>query len=96
LEPVNIVRLAAALVLDRTTLARNLQPLEQSGLIRVESGADLRERIVRMTPKGIDKLEEVFPYWQKAQNRVEKELTRQGLESLRGNLAELVSLTKSG
>lgn len=96
LEPVKIVLLAEALVLDRTTLARNLKPLEQRGLIRIELGEDLRERIVTMTDKGMDKLEEVFPYWEEAQGRVKKELGQQGLDTLRGTLSGLVSFTRNG
>lgn len=96
LEPVKIVLLAEALVLDRTTLARNLKPLEQRGLIRIELGKDLRERIVTMTDKGMVKLEEVFPYWEEAQGRVKKELGQQGLDALRGTLSGLVSFTRNG
>ena len=41
---VTVNRLAEAMVMDRTTLTRNLQPLETQGLIQTIPGADRRER----------------------------------------------------
>src|SRR6266566_9167196 len=49
--PINV--LAAALVMDRTTLGRNILPLERDGLIEI--GASPRDRCrreVRLTPAG--------------------------------------------
>ncbi len=37
-----VTRLADALVMDRTTLTRNLKPLESQGLITIEAGTDRR------------------------------------------------------
>ena len=46
--PITINALAKALVMDRTTLARNILPLEREGLIDVVSGrADRRSKILR-------------------------------------------------
>jgi DNA-binding MarR family transcriptional regulator len=95
LEPIKIIQLAEAMVLDRTTLARNLRPLERQGLVRIKPGKDLRERKVSITDKGTAKLEEAFPYWQEAQGRIEKELGQQGMATLRGALSGLVSLTRN-
>ncbi|HEY9847811.1 MAG TPA: MarR family transcriptional regulator, partial [Candidatus Caenarcaniphilales bacterium] len=46
---VTITRLAQELVMDRTTLARNLKPLERQGLIQIKPGQDQRTRIVTLT-----------------------------------------------
>jgi DNA-binding MarR family transcriptional regulator len=37
--PITINALAADLVMDRTTLGRNIRPLERDGLIAIEPGA---------------------------------------------------------
>ena len=46
---VPVSRLAEALVMDRTTLTRNLRPLEKASWIRVVEGPDLRRRAVILT-----------------------------------------------
>src|SRR5215831_11228066 len=50
LGPTTISVLAADLVMDRTTLGRNLQPLEREGLVAVVKGReDRRSREIRLT-----------------------------------------------
>jgi len=71
---VSITRLAEEAVMDRTTLARNLEPLEQQGLVRIQAGEDARVREVSLTPAGRDSLTAAFPYWEKAQTLVTKNL----------------------
>lgn len=70
-QPVTIQRLAASLVVDRTTLTRNLRPLQEAGLVRVERGSDRRVREIVLTPAGERKIEEAFPRWRRAQQRIE-------------------------
>src|SRR5688572_25932801 len=51
--PMAINALAAALVMDRTTLGRNILPLQRDGLIEVvASPADRRRRELRLTASG--------------------------------------------
>src|SRR5262249_44281210 len=48
--PMKINALAKALVMDRTTLGRNILPLEREGLIDVVPGrADRRSKVLRLT-----------------------------------------------
>src|SRR5258708_38971685 len=48
--PMSINTLAAELVVDRTTLGRNIRPLERDDLITIESDAsDRRSKIFRLT-----------------------------------------------
>jgi len=44
-----VTQLSRALVMDRTTLARNLKPLESLRLLTVEAGTDRRRHLVRLT-----------------------------------------------
>ena len=57
LGPVSVNQLAEWIVMDRTTLTRNLKPLERDGLIAVRAGDDLRVRQVSLTAKGRKTLE---------------------------------------
>jgi len=62
-----LTQFAKALVMDRTTLTRNLRPLEKDGLIVVEPDIDRRVRKVRLTGKGERTLKAALPLWRKAQ-----------------------------
>lgn len=65
--PATISVLADQLVMDRTTLARNLKPLERDGLVEVTTGADQRMRIIRLTNAGRTKLAQVLTLWEEGQ-----------------------------
>lgn len=69
-EPVPITRLADALSLDRTTLARDLKPLTKQGLVRITTGADRRMRKVGLTRQGREAIGRAYPLWQQAQARI--------------------------
>src|SRR5256885_14185152 len=47
-----VTRLAEALVMDRTTLARNLKPCVRQGLLTIEAGAGRRRHPGRLTGGG--------------------------------------------
>ena len=58
------------MLLDRTTLNRNLKPLEREGLIQSGHGKDLRTRKLELTPKGREILQQALPLWLDAQSAV--------------------------
>lgn len=94
LEPITVTRLAKIGVMDRTTLTRNLRPLEKQGLVQIALGKDQRTRVVKLTPEGQKALTRAFPLWKKAQARVIKELGPERWNSLRAYLGEVVSLVE--
>ena len=67
-------RLADVLVMDRTTLTRNLKPLVQKGWIRIDHGADQRVRQISLTDDGKRVFQDALPYWQQAQTRLVESL----------------------
>ncbi len=69
-----IKELASSLGMDRTTLTRGIVRLETKGLIRSREGDDARKRFVALTTKGLQKVNDTIPYWEKAQGTVEKRL----------------------
>ena len=69
-----IQELASLLGMDRTTLTRGIVRLEAKGLIKSREGDDARKRFVALTTKGIQKLNDTIPYWEKAQGAMEKRL----------------------
>jgi DNA-binding MarR family transcriptional regulator len=69
-EEATVSRLAGLLTLDRTTMTRNLAPLERRGLVETVTGADARQRALRLTGKGRAALARALPAWQRVQSRV--------------------------
>lgn len=67
--PAKISRLAEVLGADRSTLTRNLAPLERDGLIASTAGRDRRARVFTITQKGSAVLEKAIPLWEQAQRR---------------------------
>jgi DNA-binding MarR family transcriptional regulator len=71
LGPVAVTRLAAEAALDRSTIGRNLNPLERRGLVRIEVGnVDERERVAHLTAAGEAAIEAALPRWREAQERI--------------------------
>jgi DNA-binding MarR family transcriptional regulator len=86
-----IGELAATLVLERTTLTRNLRPLEEAGWIRIaRSPADARARLVLLTRSGEAAIEKAMPLWQRAQRRVADAVGGRALDDLKSRLAAVV------
>lgn len=64
--------LAEALAMDRTTLTRNLKPLQRDGLVELGQGEDRRTSIVRLTKKGTTLWFSALPLWEKAQDEMRR------------------------
>jgi len=70
LGPVTINVLADELVMDRTTLGRNILPLEREGLISIAPGrTDRRSKELRLTDAGIERLRAARGGWREAQTQ---------------------------
>lgn len=89
-----ITRLATELVMDRTTLTRNLKPLERQGLIEISPGQDLRTRVVKLTASGSEALFKALPLWEQAQTRVVEGLGQKRWNTLLSDLSDTVLLTQ--
>jgi DNA-binding MarR family transcriptional regulator len=84
-------QVAERLVMDRTTLTRNLAPLERDGLVKRERGPDRRERSLRLTSAGRRALEQTLPFWRRAQARVVTAIGQDAWHGLRGGLHAFVT-----
>jgi DNA-binding MarR family transcriptional regulator len=72
LGPQTINALAGEMVMDRTTLGRNILPLERDGLVRVEATAsDRRAKELHLTKAGEKRLQAARKGWAAAQARFE-------------------------
>ena len=78
-----IGKLADILGMERTTLTRNLTPLEQHKWISIRAGDDPRSRMIGITAQGKATVRRGFPYWSQAQARVGKLLGADGEAALK-------------
>lgn len=90
--PMRITALAAATLLDRTALSRNLDPLVGRGLVAVVPGDDARTREASLTRAGANAIRAAEPYWKRAQAEVAKHLGAARLDTLIATLAEIEAL----
>ncbi len=90
-EQLTLSQVAKRLVMDRTTLTRNVAPLERDGLVKSERGPDRRERYLRLTAAGRRALAGALPLWRQAQAQAVKAIGPEAWRALRGGLQEFTT-----
>jgi DNA-binding MarR family transcriptional regulator len=92
LGPVTINILAKEMVMDRTTLGRNIQPLERDGLIKIQASAtDGRAKELHLTKSGEKRLVAGREAWEQAQARFERRFGAQRAVDFRAMLRAVVA-----
>lgn len=81
--------LGKLLALDSTSLTRMLRLLTKGGWIGVKAGDDRRQKFLRLTPSGREKLMQAQPHWERAQRRLRKALGEPGWTRMGGLLADV-------
>jgi DNA-binding MarR family transcriptional regulator len=81
--------LGKLLALDTTSLTRMLRLLTKRGWIGVKAGEDRRQRLLRLTPSGRQKLRQSLPHWERAQRRLRRGLGETSWSQMCGLLAEV-------
>lgn len=93
LNPASVTDLASNIRLDRTTLVRNLKPLEEKGLIADISRNGTRNRQLILTETGMETLKIADSLWKEAQTYIEEYLGKDDLASLTVLLSKIESLS---
>jgi DNA-binding MarR family transcriptional regulator len=91
-----LTSLADALVMDRTTLTRNLKPMVRDGLVSVETEEDQRVRMVGLTGKGRKKIKQAYPLWAEVQSRLVDGLGSERWSGLVADLNATVEVARKG
>ena len=91
---IRVSELADVMVMDRTTLTRNLRPLERQGLIAYLREDDRREHWVTLTPKGKAKFKTALTYWGRAQKAFEAEFGRRRASEFRQTLQAVAGVMR--
>ncbi len=92
LGPVTMSTLSEATNLERTTLIRNLKPLENKKLIQIISQENSKANLIYLTDNGEKILNLTLPYWEKAQKSIEEILTKEEIEDFDKTLQKLESI----
>ena len=92
LGPVGIKDLAQALVMDRTTLGRNLKVLSDRGLLEIGEGDDRRYRPITITAPGQEVLDLARPLWHQVQTRMVNRMGQDRWARFLDDLSEAVRL----
>lgn len=92
LGPVSVSSLALEIRLDRTTIVRNLKPLEESGFIIDDAIKGARNRQLKLSDKGREALEIAGPLWLEAQDFIEQYIGKEDLNSFTVLLSKIEAL----
>ncbi|HTS85631.1 MAG TPA: MarR family winged helix-turn-helix transcriptional regulator [Usitatibacter sp.] len=82
MEPTPMSEIAKAVVMDKTTVSRNVAGLEALGLVQIQPGEDARLRLVSTTAKGRHAFALAMPAWEAAQEAVAKTFGKARFTSL--------------
>ncbi len=83
--------LSKFLVMDRTTLTKNLKPLMREKLIEPAAGEDRRQRLLKLSRKGLAVLDKAYPLWTAAQQQVSDVLGQDQMHGLYRTLHKVSS-----
>jgi DNA-binding MarR family transcriptional regulator len=95
LGPCSIARLARELVMDRSTLTRNLKPLMNMGLMCFSQGTNGKQKAVEITVEGQAALIASAPYWERAQSHLVGRFGPETWNRIMGDLGAIVEATRA-
>jgi DNA-binding MarR family transcriptional regulator len=81
-----IAELAEQMIMERTTLARALRPLQDAGYVDSEPFGTRRSLALTISPSGRQKAAQAFPLWSKAQQEFETIFGVKNAKTLRGTM----------
>ena len=82
--------------IDSTTLTRTLAPLKKKGWIEAKTGADRREKLLRLTSAGRRQLRRALPHWQRAQRRLRAALGEVEWGPLQATVTRVAAAAQKG
>ncbi len=92
--PSSIARLARELVMDRSTLTRNLKPLLTMELLELSVADNGKHKSVVVTDQGRDALIRSMPYWDQAQGHVVDRVGTEHWERIVADVNTVIDATR--
>lgn len=93
-DPPTITHVADDLVMDRTTLTRNLQPLDRLGLLTIAPGDDRRTRVLEVTVEGKQMMAKAFAIMEHARDQMERFIGQDTVHGLHEHLAMVLEVAR--
>jgi MarR family transcriptional regulator, organic hydroperoxide resistance regulator len=88
---ITTTELAKVMLMDQTTVTRNLQLLQKKGCISFqEEGKDLRTKQIQISQAGKQMIEQAKPLWEQAQRDIKNDLGDLGFDVIIRSLISLV------
>ncbi|WP_286830029.1 MULTISPECIES: MarR family winged helix-turn-helix transcriptional regulator [Kordiimonas] len=88
-DKVTLSRLAEIIGMERTTLIRNLKPLERAGLVTIAAEESRRAKHATISSQGLNTLSKALPVWRNTQASLKADLgdktwqvVHQGLDAI--------------
>ena len=94
-EPATLAALARQMVMDRTTMTRNLKPLEAAKYIRRTMARDGRTGLLHLTDRGRRLVVDAIPLWERAQKRFVEQVGAQKWQTMLGGLSQAVDAART-
>ncbi len=92
LGPLTMNELSQAIRLERSTLVRNLKPLESMGLVGILGEKSSKARQVQLTERGLEQLDGANSYWDQAQQNLKELFPEEEFSIFMGALQKLESI----
>ena len=90
----SMAELSEWLGMERTTLLRNLRPLQRDGLVRAKGGGRGGHVKLEITEKGRATVAKLLPAWRSAQDKVVAVLGKERWSTIINDLGEVVTKLK--
>ncbi len=92
---ISVCELGTILLMDQTTVTRNIEILRKQGYITIEKGeTDARKKSIFITQSGEEKLDVALPLWEEAQLQIERELSGGEYQSFLNMLKKIERLVE--
>ena len=95
LGPCGLARLAHELVMDRSTITRNIHPLVIQEMLQVTGKSGHGGKSVEITKQGQQALVSALPYWKEAQGQLLERMGQDRLERVMVDLSNVVDATRA-
>jgi DNA-binding MarR family transcriptional regulator len=89
-----VPQLARRLVMDPSTLSRNLKLITEQGWIKSNSDRKGRSQAVRLTRRGLIAVQKAVPLWERAQNGFANELGKRRWRALHSDLSAAIAIAR--
>ncbi|MBI2510974.1 MAG: winged helix-turn-helix transcriptional regulator [Opitutae bacterium] len=93
--PATMADLSEILGMERTTLLRNLRPLQRDGLVAIDGGGHGCPVELSLTAKGRKQIEKLAPAWESAQSTAVQVLGEERWSAILADLEKVASAFKN-